>query len=1272
MKKIVVFVLCFCVISNLSAYALDINPDRSGWFKWEMPNEEFVKGTAIDMSFILEKNAGSHGFVHTEGENIYFADGTRARFWGTNVCGEANFQTQENARILADRIARSGYNMVRFHHLDAMWAEPNIFGNSTTTRKLDEEYLDRLFYFMSLLKEKGVYFYVDTLVNRTPYAEEDNILSTEDLGQGWGVEAEFDPYLIQLQKEYIEQLFTAVNPYTGMALCDDPALIFVDIQNENSLLSLTKNSLKTEYYRLQLEKKFNAWVINKYASEAELISAWETLDTGEAYGSIRLYDDYKDREYNNTRKNDVYKFLYDTTGAFYTDMISYMRGIGIKCLITGVAMGGSTGVSSPASFHLAAKTSDFIDRHNYISHPKDWNFGNGTEFYDMKKPQTSIEGGGYLLYYPAMQRIYGKPYILSEWQECVPNRYRTEAPLVMSAYACYQNWHSLNFSILTGNVPKSPQALSNAFDTFNDPINTANISYSSLIFHRSEVSEGEIEYFAPHNKSSVMKSGYTEFGGNHYVPPYGKTGIMFTDICDNSSARDPENLRKIKQRADAAQAQNEQIDWDYIEGIFELNTEYTNAATGYIGKRSIDLDYAVFDMENEFASVALSSVTNKTLDESERLLLTTTARAENTGMEMSDTGSALNIRGTAPVLVEPVAGNITIKTSENIAVYALSSSGVRTARVPVKENSDGNKCFSVGGMYETVYYEIVKGVEEICAIYNEKKNVVTVTGLADNLNNQTKYITITAMTGNYDLSDINENNAADRIDFVKVVNTDSYGRYTVEYTPGKLYKHGRRNIFVNISGKVVQTSFELPITDTDLPFNKCVIGNSGWIERQIYCGKILDGYSCRAVDKGVIGYTDDNKLKIRITKAFSGVCFTEKNGFGITDDYIESGYISADISMENCYDKVRISMVCYPSGVYKEFFGGTLDITAFAVNADGTRHITVPLKDFGINSEYLGIIKELRIQAYGKGTNDTFTEANPGYMYLDNVSINMYYDDRATDVLWTAYDNGYPQNVTGRPQTGAAQEQTEDGILKITCTSPAGIRFCNSEIVTAINEYNKSAVYIKFSLKKENMQTNKIRVIFWAEDWWNAKEFGAWTVDIADTEEWQEISIPMGSFESDYWNEIKGIRIDPYEPWDAETITEENPAVMYLDDLRVEADYRKELILETGFWSDPKGENRADSLTSAETVYAGLSYCNKLNESRKIVLVIGVYNIAGRLKECIVEDVQMPAFGKKGCRANVLRQYTPEESGESIRIFVWNDIGKGCTPVMNVSGIRDN
>ncbi len=54
----------------------------------------------------------------------------------------------------------------------------------------------------------------------------------------------FEPKLRQAYKQWLKDIYEPVNPYTGVALKDEPAVAIIQIQNEDSLLFWTISALK--------------------------------------------------------------------------------------------------------------------------------------------------------------------------------------------------------------------------------------------------------------------------------------------------------------------------------------------------------------------------------------------------------------------------------------------------------------------------------------------------------------------------------------------------------------------------------------------------------------------------------------------------------------------------------------------------------------------------------------------------------------------------------------------------------------------------------------------------------------------------------------------------------------------------------------------------------------------------------------------------------------------------------------------------------------------
>ena len=179
------------------------------WGEWYQYPAASASDHYVDWSSLLHTPAGKHGFLTVRGDSLYFEDGTPARFWGTNLVAPNMFASHKDIDAFAERLSKMGSNIVRLHHMDAPWSKPNIFGNTRGTRQLDPTSLEKLDYLIASLKQKGIYVFLDLLVHRE-FSSKDGVKAPlPDLG-GKQV-GFFDPTVIELQKEYIEQLLTHKN-----------------------------------------------------------------------------------------------------------------------------------------------------------------------------------------------------------------------------------------------------------------------------------------------------------------------------------------------------------------------------------------------------------------------------------------------------------------------------------------------------------------------------------------------------------------------------------------------------------------------------------------------------------------------------------------------------------------------------------------------------------------------------------------------------------------------------------------------------------------------------------------------------------------------------------------------------------------------------------------------------------------------------------------------------------------------------------------------------
>lgn len=250
----------------------------------------------------LDRPAGKHGFIRAENGH-FVTDAGRIRLWATNLCFEACFPTKEEAERLARRLASLGINCVRMHHMD----NRHIWGKSPNKLTIDPEMLDKLDYLIYQLKLHGIYTNLNLHVSRE-FGPAEGFPAVEGLpNYDKGID-NFEPRMIEYQKKYARDLLTHVNPYTGTAYINEPAIAMVEINNENAAFDEYRKGAfdhLPEPYASQLRKLWNAWLKKKYGSDDALRKAWnaQRQPLGEEILKNRDFSGQWERVWNLQRDN---------------------------------------------------------------------------------------------------------------------------------------------------------------------------------------------------------------------------------------------------------------------------------------------------------------------------------------------------------------------------------------------------------------------------------------------------------------------------------------------------------------------------------------------------------------------------------------------------------------------------------------------------------------------------------------------------------------------------------------------------------------------------------------------------------------------------------------------------------------------------------------------------------------------------------------------------------------------------------------------------------
>lgn len=635
----------------------------------------------IDISHVFknEKPAGKHGFLKVKGEEFVFEDGTPVRFWGTNLNSAANFPEHDYAEKLAKRLSAAGLNMVRLHQLDAEWSTPNIFQFTKgellkDTRHLDPDSMDRLDYLVAQLKKEGIYIYMDFLTYRK-FRTGDGIENALNLREGGKPYSNFSRKLIALQKEFITNFMEHKNPYTGLCYKDEPALCLAEIFNESDMFTdVLKQTFNDEPWRSELLEMYHAYADKKGVTVTN--ENFEEKDPFMSEFCIKLLRDY------------------------YHEMHAHIRSVGGKFPITG------TNYPKGKQLPYSMREMDFLDSHAYWWHGATLE---GEEIQSVPHTKNKFLMTNYLVY----NAVNGKPLFCSEWDTEWPNEYRADSPILMAAIGALQGWsgytiHTYRYlndtresvtDVLGRIISYGGSYYRGSFDTYNDPAKFGLFYHAALITRRGDVKRA--------NETVIIGMSDEEIMNTDKGAAFDKVGTTIAEkhkVCFdyNVESRGDSTYSETKVLSDTGE-----IYRDSEKGFGYVDTPLTKAVYGFTGAEGkIDLNGVSVEVKNRYGTVALSSLTDAPITESDNILLTTVGKAENSGTVFSDDRKVYLKHGTAPVMIDVIEGEIAIKTErKTLRVWSVDSHGFFTGALP-SEYKNGVFKFKIGEAYPSMYYLI--------------------------------------------------------------------------------------------------------------------------------------------------------------------------------------------------------------------------------------------------------------------------------------------------------------------------------------------------------------------------------------------------------------------------------------------------------------------------------------------------------------------------------------------------------------------------------------
>ncbi len=691
-----------------------LNRSPEGWFPFE-PDYDNFEPAALDLRGLNEKEAGSQGRIIARDDDLVFAKtGQKVRFWGVVINPNIWLGSKTGMDHLARQLAKSGINLARLH-------VPNMADETPGVSTAGLQYL------FTALKKQGIYTYVNWYCTACGYK------GFNSFGVWY-----FEPKAQEKWQAWAKCLLGTVNPYTGIPLAQDPALVTVELLDEDTMFFFTMNpkSYTPEALAI-LEKKFGDWLTARYGSLEKASHAWgkDKYPEGDNFseGRVALYPafklggaDWAKDQRNPLRAGDEVEFLANLMRDWY---ISGKKWLHDELGYEGLVVGSNFHTADPQVLgplnQYANCGVDVTALNTYfggmVKGPRVAYMMAKDDFYTdcsiLKEPAQAI-----LMHIQSA----GHPHFFTEGGWIMPNRFRAEESLLMSCYGSLQG--------LDAYCPFELQA-----DWLNTeckwpiqvPVTLGQYPAASLMFRKYYVKEGPPainEALTLKDLYALKGSGMSQRAGedmahskdiegskpndivaSKYDPLAFYVGRVFQTIGENPGKSEilPDLDKLIDRKDKIVKSATGELTLDYGKGVATVNAPCAQGAAGFLQAfGTVKLADTTIDLKDEYGSVLVVSLDGKPIKESGKILIQVMTEEKNFGWETKDSKieckkpgqekpvtvecKQIVSMGEAPICVKKFAGSVSLNRPDaaSIKVTPLDFEGYVDATKKVQTAKD--------------------------------------------------------------------------------------------------------------------------------------------------------------------------------------------------------------------------------------------------------------------------------------------------------------------------------------------------------------------------------------------------------------------------------------------------------------------------------------------------------------------------------------------------------------------------------------------------------
>lgn len=691
---------CFVLTSKPFEPRGKLKPDAgyadapAGWFNFT-PDVDPFTDSPIDLRHILnEPRAGDGGFIGRHDGHFVQGDGTEPiRFWGVVSTMKIIDMRQEDLQQLARWLAKHGVNMIRMHGGGLFHTSGENFG------AIDEEGLKKIHYAQHVFAEAGIYTLYSIYFQHWV-----RIGDHPDFPEYKQIKNErpylihfYDPQYQALHRDWFEALLSTENPYTGRTMAEDPAVMGIEILNEDNFYFYTWNGKSIPDKRLRpLEARFADWVAQEYGSIQAALDAWGQGHKRDApmEGRLGLNTAWQMANQRSKRDQATARFFSTVERGFYTGMHDYLeQDLGFKGVICGSNMKTASGRYLTPIERYNNTTLDWMDQHGYFgsNHKRTgpgYGMNEGDKFDDRSAllfdPKEDTDEREFEL--PFLASTFNNlPTISSEWAWNQPNAYRAEAMLMAPALAALADVDGLCHF----NVSTKPGWATNAtgYWALHTPADIGQYPAAALLYRLGLVQVGEpavrmqlniddmfalegLPLSAPNEKdmNRAEQAGGAEAAESLIDPRVYAIGPVHVDfVTDAPTTTETVDLSQyIDDQTGIMTSITGEIRWDFHDGLFTLDAPAAQAACGFLAQHGpIELGDVRIESDLPYVNIMVVAIDGEPLASSQRMLLQVMSTQQNSGFSAPGSGyRTIESVGGSPIIVQELSGSVGLTTPD--------------------------------------------------------------------------------------------------------------------------------------------------------------------------------------------------------------------------------------------------------------------------------------------------------------------------------------------------------------------------------------------------------------------------------------------------------------------------------------------------------------------------------------------------------------------------------------------------------------------------------